>query len=362
MVVKVESEDFEMGPAGVAAAAPALAVADLTRQAALARSMGSLFVGAVLDAAARQLHRAPRLAARIADWPGDHAMAALALRVNAALHALARRRGHPALTRLYERGEGDFDGVIGAVLAAEEAFILDWMAEPTQTNEVARSAAIMAALMVATQGCPMPVALLELGASAGLNLHCTRYRYDLGGRAAGRPDSPVIIAPQWRGPPPPAATPVILTAEGVDRHPLDPGSAADRARLLAYVWADQGERLARLHAALALACHQPPRVTRGDVVDWITARLATPQPDGTARAIIHSMVLQYLDAGARAAVEAEIAQAGACATAGRPLWRIAFEWTAARDAVHLCLTRWPGGVTHHLATCHAYGAWIAWHG
>jgi len=61
-------------------------------------------------------------------------------------------------------------------------------------------------------------------------------------------------------------------------------------------------------------------------------------------------------------VERTIAAAGARATPERPLARIAFEWTPARDEVRLRLTSWPDGRTVDLATCHAYGAWIAWHG
>ena len=334
----------------------------LGRQAAAVREMGSGFVAAVLEAAERQLYRAPRSAARIAAWPRDVAADALAMRFNAALHALARGGTMPALATLYRDQEGDFDGIIGAALAMADDVIVEWMRDPPQTNEVGRTAAIMAALMVARMHHDLPCELRELGASAGLNLNLDRYAYDLGGRAVGCPGSPVRVAPEWRGPPPAVRPVEIVSARGVDLRPLDVTDAAACARLMAYIWADQHDRAERLAEALAIARARRPQVDVGDIAVWLPERLAAPQSDGRCRTIVHSMALQYLDPIRRQTVEGAFRDAGARATATRPLARIAFEWTAPRDAVHLSLTVWPDGATHHLATCHAYGAWIDWHG
>jgi len=334
----------------------------LGRQAAAVREMGSAFVAAVLEAAERQLHRAPRSAARIAAWPRDVAADALAMRFNAALHALARGGTMPALSTLYRDQAGDFDSVIGAALAAADDVIVEWMRDPPQTNEVGRTAAIMAALMVARAHHDMPCDLRELGASAGLNLNLDRYAYDLAGRTVGAAGSPVRVAPEWRGPPPAVRAVEIVSARGVDLRPLDVTDTASCARLMAYIWADQQARADRLAAALAIARARPPRVDTGDIALWLPEQPDAPQPDGRCRTIVHSMALQYLDPIRRQTVESAFAAAGARATAARPLARIGFEWTPPRDAVHLSLTVWPNGQTHHLATCHAYGAWIDWHG
>lgn len=331
-------------------------------QAAAVRTMGSPFVAAVLDAVGRQVPRAPLTYAMVAGWPRDEAADALAMRVAGALHALARSGQDEALTRLYREQIGDMDRVIGDALARADAFIAHWIGDPPQTNEVGRTAATMAALMVLRGRFPCPVELLELGASAGLNLNLSHYAHDLGGVLAGDPASPVRIAPQWRGPPPPVAAVEIAAARGVDLHPLAVSEPDARDRLMAFVWPDDAARAHRLSAALRLARDVPPQVDRGDVVDWLPTQLSRPQPEGRARVIVHSMVMQYLSPGARTAIDRTMEAAGAQATPARPVARIAFEWTPARDAVRLRLTSWPDGQTVDLATCHAYGAWIDWHG
>ncbi|WP_082443257.1 MULTISPECIES: DUF2332 domain-containing protein [unclassified Sphingomonas] len=326
------------------------------RQAQVVRALGSAFVAAVLEAGERQLYRAPLTARLIDDWPGDPAADALAMRFNGALHALARRGDDVALSALYARRGGDFDAVIGGAMADADGFIADWMREPPQTNEVARSAAIMAALMTLRAEVDRPVELLELGASAGLNLNLGRYAFDLGGVRVGQADSPVRIAPEWRGHPPLARPVEIVGARGVDLRPLSVGDPAARERLMAYVWADQPERADRLHHALAIARAHPPLLTRGDITDWLPLELSRPAGAGVCRVVVHAMSLQYCSPATHAAV------ATALATADTPIARIGFEWTEARDAVHLTLTTYPDGRARHLATCHAYGHWIDWHG
>ena len=335
---------------------------ELARQAGLIRALGSPFVAALLEAGERQLHRAPRTAALIADWPGDPAEAALAMRFNAAIHALARRGASPALVELHARLDGAFDATLGETMAAEDAFIHHWMLRPTQTNEVGRAAAIVAALMVARRRFDLPVELLELGSSAGLNLNLADYAYDLGGVQAGARGSRLRIAPTWSGPPPPLAPVEVVSARGVDLHPLDVADAATRERLLCHVFADQPDRADRLREALTLAQRRPPRIDRGDAATWLAGRLSDPQPDGRGRAVIHSMVYQYLDPDDRRALVSAMNEAGARAGARRPLFWIRLEWTAARSAVQLLLTTWPDGETRQLATCHPYGAAIAWDG
>jgi len=334
----------------------------LEDQARVARALGSPFVAEVLRAGQRQLGRAPRTARLIETWPRDASASALAMRFNAALHALARNGSSPRLSALYCRQHDDYDGAVGAVLAAEDDFVAEWMRSVPQTNEVGRAAAIFAALMVAQDRFGLPLELLEIGASGGLNLNLAHYAYELGGVAAGQPDSPVRIAPTWRGPSPVCAAFDVVAARGVDLAPLDPHDAATRERLLAHVWADQPARAARLDAALMLAQAHPPMVEQGDAAPWLARELATPQARGCCRVVIHSMVLQYLAATDRAAIDDIIADAGAIATAERPLARIGFEWTAARDEVQLVLTCWPSGIARLLATCHAYGDWISWAG
>lgn len=351
-----------LAPAGAGKAPTGRHIQELLAQADVALALGSPFVAAVLRAASRQIWRAPLTAALMADWPGDLAAAAMAMRLNAALHGLARRAVLPGLTRLYQEQHGDFDAVLGEVLARHDDFIAQWMQRPTQTNEVGRAAAIWAALMVAGQGRGLPFELLELGASSGLNLNLAHYAYDLGGLMTGARASGVHIRPVWRGAPPQGAPVAIHSARGVDLHPLDAAQCDTRQRLMAYVWADDAERSARLDQALTLAVQNPPVVDKGGASAWLGQHLQTRQPAGVCRVVFHSMVLQYLDRADRAGVASQMAAAGAKATAERPLAWISFEWSEDRGEVELLLTCWPQGQTRRLAICHPYGHWIDWRG
>jgi hypothetical protein len=337
---------------------------ELLRQARICREMDSPFTASVLEAAKRQLAMGPLTARRIAAWPGNRGHAAVALRLAGGFHALALRGEDAALSTLYRERAGDFDRVIGDTLRRDDGFLAAWLESPPKTNEVGRAGAIMAALLVASarfaRPSALPFALLELGSSAGLNLNLHRYAYDLGGVAAGDQSAPVLIRPDWRGPPPPAAPVTILHTRGVDVEPIDLADPAQADRLMAYVWADRDDRMARLEQAIAIARANPPAMDRGDAVSWIAERLAEPQPEGVARAIFHSIVLQYIPAEGRAAIRAAIAAAGARATWARPLAWIGFEWDEARKGVQLQLTCWPEGRTETLATCHAHAQWIEW--
>ena len=333
---------------------------ELRRQSRVARALGSPFVAEILEAADRQLELGPRTAALIAGWPDDPAAAALGLRLNSAMHALARRGSLPALAALFRRQHDDFDTAIAVALQTEDQFIAEWMRSPTQTNEVARAAAISAALMVLRRETGMPAELLEIGSSCGLNLNLARYDYDLGGTRAGDPSSQVRITPVWRGRAPEAASIDIVSARGVDLKPLDPQDAATRERLLAYVWADQQARAHRLESALELTRRFPPFVDRADALTWLAERLAEPQIAGSCRVVFHSMVLQYLNSDARRRFVDMLQRAGARATQARPLAWISFEWTASRSEVQLTLTSWPGAATRLLAVSHPYGDWIEW--
>tara|TARA_R110002126_G_scaffold10841_18_gene49823 strand:- start:65671 stop:66741 length:1071 start_codon:yes stop_codon:yes gene_type:complete len=335
---------------------------ELRHQAQRARLLGSPFVAEVLAAADRQLAHAPRTSALIGHWQGDAAAAALGLRLNSAIHALARRGTPPILKALFDHRHDDFDAALATAFQTEDHFIANWMRSPTQTNEVGRAVALAAALMVVRRDTGFPAELLEVGASCGLNLNLDRYAYDLDGTSAGAPASPVLIAPAWSGSAPPAEPLEIVSARGVDLNPLDPRDEATRERLMSYVWPDQPRRAQRLEQALELARRAVPNVKRSEALAWLADRFAEPQTAGTCRVVIHSMVLQYFCPAEKEAFGNLFDDAGRSADVDRPLARIAFEWNAARSEVQLMLTLWPQGSTRLLAVCHPYGDWIDWRG
>ena len=159
-----------------------------------------------------------------------------------------------------------------------------------QTNETARCAAFLPLLAAI----PGPIALIEVGASAGLCLFPDRYRYRYGDQPAVGPDSPVQIDVRCSGPVPvPASMPDIVWRAGIDLHPLDVRDDADVAWLDACVWPEHHERRARLHAAIGIVAEEPPRIEAGDLVEGIEPMLRHV-PAGATPVVIHSAVLAYL--------------------------------------------------------------------
>lgn len=296
---------------------------------------------------------------RLLNWPGKVGPDLVALRLVAGFHNLARSGRDPALSRLYAGAAVDATEVIGSALAHHDAELEPWLDGPPQTNEPGRSAALMCGYLALAQRFAMPFEVLEIGSSAGLNLLMDRFRIELGGVAVGPADSPLVLRPEWRGPPPPSAAVRFASLRGVDLAPIDitrPGAAE---RLLAYVWVDQTIRVAVLDTALAMARLDPPPVAAGDAGAWIEAQLASPQEPGVCRVVAHSIVWQYLPDATQARIRAAIEAAGARATAETPLAWLAFEPSSGQPDVAVSLRVWPGaGEEELVARSQPHGLWV----
>ncbi|MGP1281964.1 MAG: DUF2332 domain-containing protein [Parasphingopyxis sp.] len=330
-------------------------------QAGFCRALGSALTADALDAAAAHLSADTRTGGRVLAWQGDPAPTAdaLALRLAGGLHALARSGRHRALSDAY-RGTGDVAAAVADALRVHDGWLEPWLDSPPQTNEPGRAAAVMAALLVAAQRYPIPVELFEIGSSAGLVLNLGRYRYDLGGTRAGDPASPLLLTPEWRGPPPPSADIEIVARRGVDLRPIDLSDPAAGERLAAYCWADQKRRVDNADKAIALARRHPPPIDRGDAADWVARTLAGPQEEGRLRIFFHTITLQYLPDAAQDRVKAAIAEAGARARERRPFGWISFELPKSGKPVELRLGLWPSGDDILLANAHPHATWIKW--
>jgi hypothetical protein len=166
----------------------------------------------------------------------------------------------------------------------------------TQTNEPARCAVLLPALAQL----PGPLALIEVGASAGLAMLYDRYSYDYAGhRLAGAdPDAPVLRC-QPAGPVPlPDRLPGIVWRTGLDLNPLDVTRDDDVRWLSCLVWPDEGDRAERLAAAIRTARRSPPRVVKGDLLTDLPAVVAEA-PAGATVVVCHSSVLNYVTAEQR---------------------------------------------------------------
>ena len=161
----------------------------------------------------------------------------------------------------------------------------------TQTNEAARCAALLP-LLARLDG---PLALIEVGASAGLCLYPDRFSYDYDGRPVGEP-SPVHLSSTTSGNVPlPARLPEVVARIGVDLNPLDPADPDTRAWLRALVWPGPNaeNRLRRLDAACEIAGREPPVLLAGNALERLPDALARV-PDGCTPVVFHTAVLAYL--------------------------------------------------------------------
>lgn len=206
------------------------------------------------------------------------------------------------------------------------------LARTTQTNEPGRcavTAPVLASL-------PQPVALLELGASAGLCLLPDRYAYRLSGhesdgaaggladdrsgevRPAGVDDrAPVLPCAVTGTPPGDPAGLVVAGRLGLDLNPLDVTQEEIRRWLRALVWPGEEDREGRLAQALALAADDPPPLRQADLtrdpartIGDAVEELRTACPDATP-VVVHSAVLAYLGRQDREAVCAAVRGSGA---------------------------------------------------
>ncbi|MGW0228615.1 DUF2332 domain-containing protein [Actinopolymorpha singaporensis] len=167
-------------------------------------------------------------------------------------------------------------------------------ARATQTNEAARCAVLLPVLSML----PQPLALLEVGASAGLCLYPDRYAYRYGDRKIGEGE-PVLDC-EATGLIPPTTLPEVVWRAGLDLNPLDVTDPADVAWLEALIWPEHAHRRARLRAAAAVAAADPPSLLRGDLVDDLPA-LAAQAPVDATLVVFHTSVLYQVPAPRRAA-------------------------------------------------------------
>jgi hypothetical protein len=192
----------------------------------------------------------------------------------------------------------DGAGLREQVLADSERLGATMRARATQTNEPARCAALLPALAMIDE----PLALVEVGTSAGLCLYPDRYSYEYDGRPVG-PRRDVHLRCTTSGPVPlPDALPQVVARIGIDLNPLDVTDPDDVAWLRALVWPGpvEGERLQRLAAAAAVAAQEPPVLLVGDLVERLPDALAL-LPAGATPVVLHTAVLPYVGEARRTA-------------------------------------------------------------
>lgn len=330
-------------------------------------SLGSPFTATLMRAVLPQLDGAGAIVRTILAWPGnpDAHHDSVPLRLAGALQALVLAGKAPDLAAYYPLNpppaEASLASILPGVFEQHEAFLLEFLRFAPQTNEVARSAVLYPGLMAIARATGKPFALFELGASAGLNLALDRFAYRFGGIEAGAEGSPVRLAPEWEGPAL-APFPVTVTSRrGCDLNPLDIRDPGERARLRAYIWADQAERIARFEAAIGVAADLPVRLEAMEAADWVESTLALDETGSTCPVLFHTIAAQYFPEESRARIAAHMERIGAAATPDRPLAWLAFE-QAPGEGHLLTLRLWPDGATRVLAKADPHGRKVEWRG
>ena len=299
-------------------------------QAGWCEDLGSPFTAALLRQFADDFAAGGPVADICRDWTGNPRKDALGLRLAGVLHHAVLTGAAPALAATYPAhvAEWKMEAVWAEArpwLAAHIPDVRSFIKSPPQTNETRRSIALLPGFLELAATYRMPMHLLELGASAGLNQNWDRFTYD-GGTWQRPGASDVTISTIWNGPEPAHldAAPVIASRAACDLNPIDLTNEAALLRLKSYTWPDQAGRLARLDAAAELARHMGVRVEQADAVDWLAQKL-TKRPSEGLTVIYHSVFLVYPSKEDVARMKRLIEEAGAAATETAPLAWLCFE-------------------------------------
>ncbi len=235
------------------------------------------------------------------------------------------------------------------------------LARRTQTNEVGRCA-ILLPLFTAL---PQTLALLEVGASAGLCLLVDRYRYDYGRGIIREENSPVLLRCEPRGSstPVPNHLPEVVCRRGIDLDPVDLRDEHATRWLEALVWPGEGDRLARLRCAIEVTGEDPPRVVKADLRADLR-EIVADVPRGATLVVFHCAVLAYVPSEDRDTFAAEVARLRAVWVANEgarvlpAVRRQLGDDELAEHQAHFLLSRDGSPI----AWADPHGSWLEWRG
>ncbi|PRZ30789.1 uncharacterized protein DUF2332 [Antricoccus suffuscus] len=242
--------------------------------------------------------------------------------------AAARWHGVPA--------PGPYDGLRRALLDDAGPIRETIMTRSTQTNEVGRLATLMPVFARIERESGRPLALLEVGTSAGLCLFPDRYDYEWKpGRWLSGSAGPVLTCDVSGDPPLPRSLPTVAWRGGIDLNPLDVEDPDAMAWLSGLVWPEQDDRRRRLAAAIDIARADPPHIVRGDLMTDLRAQIELAAPYGEV-VVFHSAVAAYLDRQTRTQFQVSmmgLVEAGICRWVSNEGARVLPDVTATGPAV-----------------------------
>jgi hypothetical protein len=334
-------------------------------QAQACAELGSPLYGDLLAHAADDLLADGPTADVLRGHLDDRLSSVLALRLLGGAHALALSGRAPRLAAFYPSAGGTADPGPGSpdawaalrqVFADQADVIRTWLGHPPQTNEVGRAAALLGGLRHIAAERELPVRIIEVGASAGLNLRADKFYVPGEAGSYGDPDSPVVLADGWQGEAPPDSNIEVVERIGGDLAPVDPTTPDGRLRLTAYIWPDQADRLSRLRGAFAIAAHVPAEL-RAETASMTLAR--TELVSGTWTVLWHSIFRQYLSDAQRRELADGVAAVAATATSAARFAYLYLEQSRSGGCPVTLLT-WPGGQRRILGSAPAHGLPVRW--
>ena len=231
-----------------------------------------------------------------------------------------------------------------------------------QTNEVARCSYLRPAFaFIADEKQGLPLSLVDVGASAGLNLLWDRYSYDYRDHGlAGDRRSPVRIAVEVRGdncPPIPHDSPSVAFRTGVDLNPVDVTDADSALWLRALVWPGHERRADQLQAAMSLALSDPPALVAGNALNVLPAILGN-MPTRLTLCIFHNHALNQFSQEKRRRFTALVDEC----SKDREVYLLSAEGRRGQSFVNLELARIRNGdrSVRELAKVDPHGKWLEW--
>lgn len=344
---------------------PAGLVDAFRRQGEACGALGSPIYAELCAAAAEDLESGGVVAEVMGTWDGvgDPMELALPLRLLGTGHRLALLGRAPALAGHFPACGGSPGAGLASVfldlLRSELEAFIDDLGRPVQTNEVGRAAVLRPGLGLVVEAFGLPVRLLEIGTSAGLNLRLDHFSYSLGGTSLAG-DGP-HLEPEWTGPAPPAVDLSVVDRMGCDPWAIDVTTLEGAARAESFVWPDMTWRFDRMAAAVDVARRVPARLDRVPAGEWLDEHF---RPEaGVVTVLMHSVMWQYVPPAEQAEIVDLVRRRTREASSSAPIAHVRFEprfVSPTEWRFELVVETWPGDGPATAARAHPHGEWVRW--